>query len=121
MPLLSPRIQKESSYFQVVCSVEEGDQPFFFEWSKNGQTIRSGPQGDYQIESSRRSSTLNIGKVARYNAGNYSCLVKNNDGSDSQNVVLNVKGRNIRVFILKVFNCVGLYSVTIYGAIDPIR
>ena len=72
--------------------MEEGDEPFFFEWSKNGQTIRSGPQVEYQIDNSRRSSTLSIAKVARYNAGNYTCTLKNNHGSDSQTVLLNVKG-----------------------------
>ena len=64
----------------------------FFEWSKNGQPIRPGPDVKYRIENSKKFSTLSIEKVERSDTGNYSCLAKNGVGSDSQNVQLNVKG-----------------------------
>ena len=92
VPLLSPRVQKEHSHFGIYCSLDEGDGPFFFEWFKDGNLVRPGPEIDYRIENSPRSSLLSIDKVTRSNAGNYTCAVKNNYSSDSQTVILNVKG-----------------------------
>jgi len=76
----------------VFCSIEEGDEPFTFEWSKNGQTIRPGPGIKYRIESSQRCSTLSVDKIDITHGGNYSCRVKNGHGSDVISVSLNVKG-----------------------------
>ena len=86
------RIRSEGSNIPILCSVEEGSEPFFFEWSKNGQSIRPGPDVKYRIDNLKLSSTLTIEKIARSDAGNYSCVVKNAVGSDSQSVQLNVKG-----------------------------
>ena len=86
------KTQDEGANFQMFCSVEKGSEPFFFEWSKNGQTLRPSPDVKYRIENSKISSTLTIENVAKSDAGNYSCLVKNGVGSDSQNVLLKVKG-----------------------------
>ena len=86
------RIRSEGSYFQILCAVEEGSEPLFFEWFRNGQSIKSGPDVKYRIENSEMSSTLSIKSVERHDAGNYSCLVKNDVGTDSQNMLLNVKG-----------------------------
>ena len=74
------------------CSIEEGSEPFFFEWAKNGQAIRPGPSVKYRINNQELSSGLTIERVNRSDAGNYSCLVKNGVGSDSKNVMLSVKG-----------------------------
>ena len=90
--LVNQRTQDEGANFQMLCSVEKGSEPFFFEWSKNGQTLRPSPDVKYRIENSKISSTLTIENVARSDAGNYSCLVKNGVGSDSQNIVLKIKG-----------------------------
>ena len=90
--LVNQRTQDEGANFQILCSVEKGSEPFFFEWSKNGQTLRPSPDVKYRIENSKISSTLTIENVARSDAGNYSCLVKNGVGSDSQNIVLKIKG-----------------------------
>ena len=89
------RNQAEGSNFRIFCSVEEGSEPFFFEWSKNGQIIRPSPDVKYRIDNFKISSTLTIENVARSDAGNYSCLAKNGVGSDSQFVQLNVKGKFI--------------------------
>ena len=90
--LVKNRIRSEGSNFQIFCSAEEGSEPFFFEWTKNGQLIRSGPDVKYRIENSEMSSTLSIKSVERHDAGNYSCLVKNAVGTDSKLVSLTVKG-----------------------------
>ena len=76
----------------MFCSVEKGSEPFFFEWSRNGKSIRPGPDVKYRIDNLKLSSGLTIEKVARSDTGNYTCLVKNAVGSDSQNVILNIKG-----------------------------
>ena len=90
--VLDKRTQAENSVFQISCAIEQGSQPLFFEWSKNGQSIRPAPDVKYVINNQKLLSTLTIENVARSDAGNYSCLVKNAVGSDSQTVLLNVKG-----------------------------
>ena len=93
VPLVNNRNQAEGSNFQIFCSVEEGSEPFFFEWSRNGQSIRPSPDVKYRIDNLKLSSSLTIEKIARSDAGNYSCLVKNGIGSNSQFTYLNVKGK----------------------------
>ena len=77
---------------QIFCAVQQGVQPFFFDWSKNGQPIRSGPGNRWEIENTKKISTLIIERIDKQDAGNYSCLVKNKHGSDSTNFEVNVKG-----------------------------
>ena len=77
---------------QVTCGVEQGAQPLFFEWFKNGQSIKAVPGVKWQIETSTKFSTLNIDRIDKEDGGNYSCLVKNIHGSDSIHVLLTVKG-----------------------------
>ena len=78
--------------FQTFCAVQQGAQPLFFEWFKNGQPIKASPGVKWLIETSKQFSSLNIQRIAKEDAGNYSCLVKNIYGSDSINVMLTVKG-----------------------------
>jgi hypothetical protein len=82
----------EGSYFQLLCTVEEGSLPLFFEWSKNGQSLKANPDVNYKIDSIDRASTFIISKINRKDTGNYTCIVRNAFGTDSQNVYLTVKG-----------------------------
>jgi hypothetical protein len=82
----------ESSYFQLLCTVEEGSLPLFFEWSKNGQSLKANPDVNYKIDNIDRASTFIISKINRKDTGNYTCIVRNAFGTDSQNVYLTVKG-----------------------------
>jgi hypothetical protein len=93
-PLLSQRNQSEGSLFQIFCSTQEGSLPLFFEWSKNGKSIKPNPEVNYKIDNFDRFSTLTIAKIDRNDSGNYTCVVHNSIGSDSQSVLLSVKGRN---------------------------
>ena len=102
---------------QVFCGVEQGAQPLFFEWFKNGQAIKPGPGAKWQIETSKRFSTLDIVRINKEDAGNYSCLVKNIYGSDTINVFLTVKGSS--PFKLNSFYC--LSTISIYGAIVSVN
>ena len=91
----------QNSYFQVFSSVNKGSEPLFFELSRNGQIIKSSPNVNYKIDSFKRFSTLSIESIDRRDAANYTCLVKNAFGSDSQSVLLSIKGRNyLIVFIV---------------------
>ena len=91
-PVLDSQVSNANSSFQVFCSVREGQQPFFFEWYKNKQAIKSAPGFKWTIDSSKIFSTLTIERIDKEDAGNYSCSVKNIHGSDSINVALTVKG-----------------------------
>ncbi len=94
-PLLSHKNQTEGSYFQILCAVQEGSHPLFFEWSKNGHSIKANPDFNYKIDNFEKYSTLIIAKIDRKDAGNYSCVVHNSIGSDSQSVLLSIKGRKL--------------------------
>jgi hypothetical protein len=96
---VSHRNQSEGSLFQIFCSTQEGSLPLFFEWSKNGKSIKPNPEVNYKIDNFDRFSTLTIAKIDRNDSGNYTCVVHNSIGSDSQSVLLSVKGRN-ELFLL---------------------
>ena len=98
-PIVHYKNQSEGSTFYVFCAAEEGSIPLFFEWTKNGQNIKSVPNVNHKIEYLDMSSTLTIKKITRNDSGNYSCLVKNSFGSDSQSVVLSVKGKKFCLFV----------------------
>jgi hypothetical protein len=82
----------EGSFFQLFCTAEEGSLPLFFEWSKNGQSLKASPDVNYKIENFDRYSTFSIAKINRKDTGNYTCIVRNAFGTESQNVYLTVKG-----------------------------
>ena len=75
-----------------MCVVEKGSDPLFFQWSINGNNIKSSPDFHYKIDNFERFSTLTIEKLKRDDSANYGCVVSNRFGSDSQNVLLTVKG-----------------------------
>ena len=80
------------SDFLFVCNVESGSLPVFFEWSRNGQTLKTSPDANYKIESSKKFSILSIDAITRSDSANYTCLVRNAFGSDTQSVLLSIKG-----------------------------
>ena len=96
LPKLNPVLTDQTKYLdsklQIFCSVEHGDEPFFFDWFKDGQAIKSSPEFTWNIENFKSYSTLSIDRIDRSDAGNYTCLVKNHFGSDSISVLLKVKG-----------------------------
>jgi hypothetical protein len=92
MPLASHSIQSEGTSFALFCSIQKGSYPLFFQWLKNGQVLTSAPEGNFKLDTSERHNILTIAEVHRSDAGNYTCIVRNAFGSDSQNVLLDVRG-----------------------------
>jgi len=64
----------------------------FFQWLKDGQVIKPNPDLNYKIDNFDRFSTFNIEKIDRKDAANYTCVVRNAFGSDSQYSLLTVEG-----------------------------
>ena len=95
IPVLKQGVQKVNTNFQITCSVQEASQPFFFDWHKNGRPLKTGPDVSYKVDIFDISSTLTIKKIQRSDQANYTCLVKNAFGSDSQTVQLIVKGNEL--------------------------
>jgi hypothetical protein len=98
VPKLRPQLtqinQTEGSYFQLLCTVQEGSLPLFFQWLKNGHSIKANPDVSYKIENFDRYSTFTISEIDRNDSGNYTCIVHNSIGSDSQSTLLSIKGSN---------------------------
>ena len=76
----------------MVCTIEEGSHPIFFEWFKNSVQLKSSLEFNHKIENSKLSSTLLIENINLRDAANYSCFAKNSFGSDSHSVVLDING-----------------------------
>ena len=74
----------------------------FFQWSRDGQIIKPNSDLSYKIDNFDKYSTFSIAKIDRKDSGNYSCVVRNGFGSDSQNVLLTVKG--MFDFLINFFN-----------------
>ena len=89
---LSTKNQSEGTYFSISCTVESGSEPLFFEWSINGEKVKPSPDFNYKIEFDERTSRFKIKKLNRKDSANYGCVVSNQFGSDSQNILLTVKG-----------------------------
>ena len=97
---LNAKDLSENSYFQIFCTVEKGSDPLFFQWSINGSNIKSSPEVHYKIDNFERYSTFTIKNLNRKDSANYGCVVSNQLGSDSQSILLTVKGME---FVFKFF------------------
>jgi hypothetical protein len=87
--------QTEGTKSQIFCAVQSGSPPLFFQWFKNDRILVPNPESNFRIDTSQENSNLIIAKLHRSDSGNYSCLVRNTFGSDSQSVLLNVRGIEI--------------------------
>ncbi|XP_023225178.1 Down syndrome cell adhesion molecule-like protein Dscam2 isoform X2 [Centruroides sculpturatus] len=94
----SPKIQP--FYFQsviqtggkttVTCAVERGDFPLEFSWRKDGKDIDKVE--NIKISSHKEFSVIIIDPVLSESGGNYTCNVKNYQGSDSYTALLTIEG-----------------------------
>lgn len=77
----------------VQCAVITGDTPIMFQWLHNGVLIpRINDRGVAIHNSGRRISTLTLESISAYNAGNYTCLARNQAGTSTQTAELIVNG-----------------------------
>ncbi len=84
--------QIERTKFRLLCSIQKGSTPLNFEWFKNDVKLDLKPNTNYKIETSADLSIFTIESVFRSDSGKYLCSVGNAFGTDSQNVLLNVRG-----------------------------
>lgn len=95
--------QPQRSTFFVTCNVISGSEPFTFRWYKNDRELNSLDTPRYSIDSKATLSFLSVHNIEAHDAGNYSCVVSNDHGFDSQSTMLTVKGLNcIQNVALKV-------------------
>ncbi|XP_054156620.1 cell adhesion molecule DSCAML1-like isoform X1 [Oppia nitens] len=81
-------LQSEGTKFRVLCSIQRGSTPLSFQWLKNREQLTNSR---YKIETNDDLSILTIDKITKSDSTNYTCVVSNTYGTDSQTVVLDVK------------------------------
>ncbi|CAG2109696.1 unnamed protein product, partial [Medioppia subpectinata] len=113
VPKLGPAISHKSqiigTVFHIMCSIESGSLPVFFEWSRNGQSLRTGPDFNYKIENFKKFSTFSIDEITRSDSGNYTCLVRNALGDDRHTVLLSIKGPKLSKHVSHKSQSIGTY------------
>lgn len=91
---------------KVFCTVEKGSKPLRFQWKFNGKNIQESDK-TVVIATYDDFSVLNVDPVSSKHSGNYTCVVKNQEGEDSYTVPLIVQG-NIQILInalhFKIYN-----------------
>ena len=90
--------QREGTKFRVFCSILKGSTPLSFQWLKNKNKLDNIGKSNYKIETSSDLSILTIESVVKSDSANYSCIVNNQFGTDSQTVALSVRGRDPIIF-----------------------
>lgn len=96
-------IQSKSfnSRLKILCSLQHGTEPIDFEWWHNDLLIVSQQNPNYRIESTQEDSLLIIERLSSNDSGNYSCIARNDFGSDRQQTKVIVTGlRNTFYFCL---------------------
>ncbi|OTF69477.1 hypothetical protein BLA29_005465, partial [Euroglyphus maynei] len=89
------RSQKIGTKFKIVCIVQEGTLPLKFRWQKNGIVLSNNDSHHHhhhRIETRSDESQLTIDSLQMNDGGNYSCHVRNDAGSDSQLIALDITG-----------------------------
>lgn len=83
-----------------VCSILSGSPPLTFIWLKNGVSLTESD--NIKITNDDDLSVLTIKSVKYHNNGNYTCLVKNPQGSDEYTAPLFIKGK-VAIFVVIIF------------------
>lgn len=77
---------------KILCTVEKGSKPLHFQWKFNGKDIQDSDKA-VVISTYDDFSVLNVDPVSSKHSGNYTCVVKNQEGEDSYTVPLIVQGK----------------------------
>lgn len=76
---------------QVTCLVSEGDLPLNITWTFNSVPLDSQSSVN-PLRAGKKASLLLFDSVSEDQAGNYTCIAKNQAGSVSHSTTLNVYG-----------------------------
>ncbi|RWS11618.1 hemicentin-1-like protein [Dinothrombium tinctorium] len=90
-PMAITRFFNESSDSIIACTVEKGSQPLNFQWLKNGTPLSLISTPNINTMNHGIVSLLTINRIRAENQGNYTCLVKNDFGSDNITIAVHVK------------------------------
>lgn len=99
-PVSVPEQLSEGSPLRAFCFAIAGSDPLAFKWVFNGRTVLSS-SSNIQIDNDAKSSLLKFNSVKESDAGNYTCQVSNQFGSDSQSAVLKVSGQSFQCFVIE--------------------
>lgn len=87
----------EGGSTKILCSASSGDTPMHFSWTVDGRRLADAANGD-RLKVQRLdelTSLLSLTKASPENAGNYSCVARNEAGSASRTATLKVMGKPI--------------------------
>ncbi|RWS10929.1 Down syndrome cell adhesion molecule-like protein Dscam2 [Leptotrombidium deliense] len=90
-PVVNERVFNENSEASIICAVETGSEPFSFQWFKNRNPISDHQTKKIKITKTHLTSHLHFQNIAIENEGNYTCVVRNEFGSDSIYILVGVK------------------------------
>ena len=89
-------IQPAGSLLVLICNSIKGSKPLIFRWLKDGHDIEKDSHrfdmDRYSIEKKSSFTQLTVNDVSISDSGNYSCVVTNAFGLDSQWSQFDVKG-----------------------------
>ncbi|KAF7271145.1 hypothetical protein GWI33_015951 [Rhynchophorus ferrugineus] len=76
-------------FFQVACTVKEGDLPIKIYWTLNDKVLNESDEISISA-TGRRGSTLSIESIAHSHVGIYTCLAQNSAGNSSYSSFLHI-------------------------------
>lgn len=81
---------EEGDSISLLCNVLRGSEPLTFSWFKNDQPLALSP--GLSIDTKGKMSMFKFESIKASDAGDFSCVVKNDAGSDSSSAQLKVSG-----------------------------
>ena len=75
-----------------MCSLKSGFTPVKFEWLRNGLPITVDDRVD--IGTTQDVSTLTLRKLKREDAANYTCIARNQEGTDAFTARLRMRSKS---------------------------